>query len=341
MPTFFESTAMNTQYLDIFGDNATLTNWIVEIPRTGTTPVQKLNIFEHVPLATLTAIIEKDGSAISLLPTIPRNGVPQPLQGTGRKAVQVEAAYYAQTASVWADELQGQRGQGSVLTPDTVEALVKRRMAAGKLNIETSIAYQEFSALKGIVQDAGGTELVNLLALFGVAQPTQAMGLATDTTVIANLLVAAMRQGEDGLAGPTPDRWIGLASPAFLDKLRAHPSVREILGAWQGSAGTLAGDYRPLGAISLAGVDFLEVRSAPGAPVLVEPDACYLVPQGVQGMFQTYFAPAPRTDAVNQEGLPFYASAEALEHNRGFKLLMESCPIAINTRPGGVVKLTA
>jgi hypothetical protein len=65
------------------------------------------------------------------------------------------------------------------------------------------------------------------------------------------------------------------------------------------------------------------------------------VPEGVDGLFMTNYAPADYTDTVNKEGLPKYSRAEPLPFNRGWQIESQSNPLSICTRPRAVVKLTA
>lgn len=332
----------NDIFGDFFGDSMATTKAIVDMPRTGFGAVQALGLFEESGIDSLSALLDNQGGRITLLPAIPRSGVGEPLSLTRRRALRVDAAYYRQDAVVTADEVQGVRAIGGA-DRDTVQGLVQRKLAAAKQNIEASVAQQQMSALNGLVTDGNGTNLVDLLALFGVSQSTQSLALATSTTDVVSAIVAALRKGEDGLAGPMPSRWVAFADPAFMDALRGNANVREVLAAWQGSAAVLNADYRPAGAVTLGGVDFIEVRSPAGStiPAPVAAGTALLTPIGIPGMFSTFYAPAPRVEAVNDIGLPFYGSSEPLAHGRGYSLVIESCPISVCTRPGGIVKLTA
>jgi len=65
------------------------------------------------------------------------------------------------------------------------------------------------------------------------------------------------------------------------------------------------------------------------------------VPEGTS-IFQTAFAPADFLEAVNTVGLPIYVkqAPDPSGLNRFVRLHSQSNPLALNTRPRAVVKLT-
>ena len=70
-------------------------------------------------------------------------------------------------------------------------------------------------------------------------------------------------------------------------------------------------------------------------------DEAYAVPKGVPERFITRFAPADYMEAVNTNGLPYYAKQEAGKFGKAVELEAQSNPLHLCTRPRAVIKLSA
>ena len=63
-------------------------------------------------------------------------------------------------------------------------------------------------------------------------------------------------------------------------------------------------------------------------------DKAYFYPEGVEGLFEIYYAPADTFETVNTLGLPLYARAiPDRERDEWVRLEIESNPLPICTRP--------
>ena len=63
-------------------------------------------------------------------------------------------------------------------------------------------------------------------------------------------------------------------------------------------------------------------------------DKAYFYPEGVEGLFEIYYAPADTFETVNTLGLPLYArSIPDRDRDEWVRLEIESNPLPICTRP--------
>ncbi|MCA8881369.1 MAG: major capsid protein, partial [Rhodobacteraceae bacterium] len=84
--------------------------------------------------------------------------------------------------------------------------------------------------------------------------------------------------------------------------------------------------------VSFGGITFRRYRgsSAFGVPA----DKAYFYPEGVEGLFEIYHAPADTFETVNTLGLPLYArTIPDRDRDEWVRLEIESNPLPICTRP--------
>jgi len=82
--------------------------------------------------------------------------------------------------------------------------------------------------------------------------------------------------------------------------------------------------------ISFGGITFRRYRGGFGVPT----DKVYFYPEGVDGLFEIYYAPAGTFETVNTVGLPLYARMiPAPDRDKWVRLEIESNPLPICTRP--------
>ena len=84
--------------------------------------------------------------------------------------------------------------------------------------------------------------------------------------------------------------------------------------------------------VSFGGISFRRYRG--NAAFGVPADKAFFYPEGVEGLFEIYYAPADTFETVNTLGLPLYARAiPDRERDEWVRLEIESNPLPICTRP--------
>lgn len=304
--------------------------------------IARRGLFTERPVSTTQVAIEIINDTLSLVQSSPRGGIGHIHMTAGRGVVRADAAHIVTRGTMLAASHQDRMGFGTGALAD-VNAERDRELLRMRANLEATIEYHRARALNGVVLDADGSIMVNLLAEFGVVQQTHAMALSTTTTSVRTKLVEAKRKAEAalGAAALNVTGWLALCSQGFIDALVSHGAVAQWAEGWGGGAAALRDDQRG-GEFAMAGISFVEVPDIAGAK-LVDDDAALLVPEGVPDLFITHFAPADTWSDVNASAdrvLPIYARAEALPMDKGYRLEAQSNPLSICTRPRAVVKLT-
>ncbi len=118
-------------------------------------------------------------------------------------------------------------------------------------------------------------------------------------------------------------------SSAFFADLVAHKEVRETY-LNTAAAADLRG--RVADEVSFGGITFRRYRG--GVGFTVPTDKAFFYPEGIEGLFEIYYAPADTFETVNTLGQPLYArTIPDRDRDEWVRLEIESNPLPICTRP--------
>ena len=330
--------------LDIFNNDAfsvsSLTQTIVDLPRVPTL-LGDSGLFQEYGIPTLHMMIERQGSGLKLVPTAPRGGVGQPVSLKGRKLITVSAVHLPQTGSVLADEVQGIRAFGSETEVETVQALVARKIAVMKGNLDLTLEYHRVGALQGLVLDADGSTILDLYDRFDMVQETVFFDIETATTTpgIKQKHKEVIRAIRNALGGRSSTGVRALVSEEYFDMLTGHDELKAAYDLWQN--GQYLREQQNEADFAFAGITYQVYSGGTDGADFIPAGKGYAYPTGVPDMFQTAFAPADYMETVNTMGVPYYAKQELMRMGKGVELESQSNPITLNTLPEVVIELDA
>lgn len=328
--------------LDIFNDDAfsviTLTAAVNQQPHVPGA-IGKSKLFTAKGINTVDVAIElKDGS-LMLVPASQRGATGATSGKSGRTMRSFRTLHLPQRDTILAASIQGLRAFGEDSTTQAVSDYVTERAGELAVNLEATIEYQRMGAIQGKVLDAdGSTVLFDMYSEFGVVQKKTEFAFSVEDTNIRALCVAAKRQSEAALGAASTTGYIAYCSDSFFDALVDHPVTKAAYERWA-SGEALREDVRD--GFRFAGIMFVNYRGSVGSTPFIADGEAYLVPEGVPGLFRTWFAPADYMETANTMGLPVYAKQWPTEGNKGVMLEVQSNPLSICTRPASVIKLKA
>ncbi|MEM6483801.1 MAG: major capsid protein [Pseudomonadota bacterium] len=297
----------------------------------------EMGIFDEEGIATTTALVEKQGMSLELVPSQERGGVGQVVNADKRKTITFTAIHLPTTAAIMADEVQNVRQFGQEDQAQAIEAIVNRRLAKMAARLEVTNEHHRIGAVKGQILDADGTTvLVDLATEFDITRPTQAFALGTATTDVRERALFTIEKIEEGLGAAAFSGVVALCGRDFWANLIKHPKVNEAYLYQQSER--LRADGRE--AFTFGGIAFERYRGGVGTTPFVPANRAYAFPTGVEEMFISRYAPANYADTVNTLGLPMYSSSEMMKHGKGMELEAQSNPIHLCTRPQAVVELS-
>lgn len=327
--------------LDVFkGDAFNFTKLIAAVSKIPYVPTKigDMKLFAEEGVSTLTVAIEMQNGVLTLVPTAAR-GTPGPAKNPERRNVRdFRPVHLPQRVHVMADEVQGLRAYGSETDEETAMALLVKKMAVARRDLDVTHEWQRMGCIKGQVLDAdGSTVIYNYFTEFGVTQQTQAWALTTSTTKVLQLCVALKRMIEDKLGGVSNTGVTVLCSAEFMDAFTSHPAVTDTY-KYQMSQ-QLREDYRD--GFEFGKIWWMEYRGAIGSTRFIAANKAYAIPTGVPDLFKSVYAPAPWMETVNTMGVPFYAKTKTLDFDTGLDVQVQSNPLHICTRPDAIVELTS
>ncbi len=322
--------------LDVFTDDAfsvvSLTDSINKRPyKPGR--IGSLGLFRERGITTTTVAVEQKDGVLTLIQSTPRGGPASQLGPTKRKLVPFVVPHLERDSTIMADEIQGVRAFGSENAVEGVQAVVQERQTTLRAMHEVTLEHLRVGAIKGLILDADGSVMVNEYTAFDVAQ--QEVFLDLDGN-IRQQAVDIQRLIEEELGAEPVTGYRAFCGDAFFDALIAAESVT--LSLQYQESRMLRTDLR-LG-VEYGGIVWENYRGRVGGVEFIPTDEAYVVPEGTD-IFKTYFAPADFMETVNTIGLPVYSKiATDPELQRWAKVHSQSNPLAINTRPRAVVKVT-
>lgn len=328
-------------HIDVFkGDLfslTTLSKAIIDLPFTPTL-FHSSGMFESQPVSTTTIEIERVGETLTLVPNAPRGAPGQPVVMNKRSARKFETFHLPQIVTVRADEVQNLRAFGTESEEETALALLTRKLAVARRRLDLTQEWQKVGVVKGQILDADGTTvLFDLFTEFGVTQQTLAMDLDVDGTKVLTKCLDLKRMIEDELGGYMYSGITVYCGRLFFNALVEHPAVVEAYRRYNESS-FLRSDSRK--GFEFAEITWKEYRGKIGSTPFIGDNDAYAVPEGVPDQFASCYAPADYISTVNTPGLPYYASLEMMDHNKGVEAEVQSNPLHFCTRPRSNVKLT-
>jgi hypothetical protein len=320
-------------------DTITLTDAILKVPFTPGR-LGQMNLFKSAGITTTSVAVEEYNGTLALIPNTPRGAAPsQNLRGR-RKVRNFVVPHFPLEDVMQASEIQGVRefGGTGLQSPNTKRDQILAEMRAKH---DATLEYGRIGAVKGIILDADGSStLINLFTEFGISQTTVDFVLGTATTNILGKCLDVKRAIETALGVGTYTTIRCICGATWFDKFTNHANVKAAYANYlnQGGKQFLSTDSRA--GFEFGGIMFEEYRGKVGTVDFIAASECHFFPEGVPSLFKTHFAPGDFLEAVNTPGLPVYAKAEPMEYNRGIKLMTESNPLSLCTRPETLIKGT-
>lgn len=305
--------------------------------------MEQLNLFPAKSVRQRNIAIEEKNGVLNLLPTqIP--GAPGTVGIRGKRKLRTfSIPHIPHDDVVLPEEVQGIRAFGSENELQSIASVLTDHLQSMRNKHAITLEHLRMGALKGVILDADGSELLNLYDAFEIQPKTVNFALTTATTDVKKKCLEVIRYVEDNLRGEYMTGIHALVSPEFFDALTSHTKVKEAYERWEEGA-ALRNDMRS--GFTFAGITFEEYRGQATDPdgnvrKFIAQGEGHCFPIGTIDTFSTYFAPADFNETVNTLGKLLYAKQEPRRFDRGTDLHTQSNPLPMCHRPGVLVKLTA
>ena len=338
--------AINNPFLNPAFSMASLTAAINLLPNRYDR-LDQLGLFPAKPVRTRTIVIEEKAGVLNLLPSLPV-GSPGTVGIRGKRTLRsFVIPHIPHDDVVLPEEVSGLRSFGTENEFASIAAVLAEHLDNMRTKHAATLEYLRMGALKGIVLDADGRELVNLHGEFKIPAKVISFKLNIDTTEVLDKCLELKRYMGKSLMGERMNGVHCLVSPEFFTKLVTHSSVKAAYKLWNDGQ-ALRSDMRA--GFPFAGVTFEEYAGEASVPdgsggwvtkPYIEAGEAHAFPLGTIDTFATYFAPADFNETVNTLGQPIYAKQAPRQFERGTDLHTQSNPLPLCQRPALLVRLTA
>ena len=299
--------------------------------------IGQMGLFQTTSIDTLDIAIEKDKEQNRMLVSAsPRGGPGQTFDKNKRAMRMLKVPHFQVDDAIYADEVQQVRAFGQEQAVERLQQKIADRAAEASQFFALTEEYHRLNILKtGQLLDADGTVLFDYFTEFGESQQAVVdfdLDNATPGSgVLRKRCQALIESVEDTLGGLAAGavQLRAECGSAFFADLVAHKEVRETY-LNTAAAADLRG--RVGEEVSFGGITFRRYRGGLGFGVPT--DKAYFYPEGVEGLFEIYYAPADTFETVNTVGLPLYARMiPDRDRDEWVRLEIESNPLPICTRP--------
>ncbi|MGL1931748.1 MAG: major capsid protein [Desulfotalea sp.] len=310
--------------------------------------LRQMGIFKRGGYTTQRVVrLDLVSGRITLLPAVPVGGPATQAKRGSKGAAYIEIPHIPYNDRILASDLQGAREAGT-MNAVTLEKIVMRYLTTMRNSHAITEEFMMMGAIKGLVVDGAGDEIVNLYTKFGATKKTETFAFGTAGVDAPASCRKIVRHIEDNILGDTMTGVHCLCSDTFFDGLIGDETVKEFFVNHE-AALKIAGaaDMDPRKGFVFGGITFEEYRAkAPNAKgetvKFIADGKAHFFPVGTtEQTYETYDAPADFLETVNTPGLPIYAKQVMDTDGKFVKLLTESNPLCICKRPQALVEGTA
>lgn len=242
------------------------------------------------------------------------------------------------------EDVQGKRAYGSADQAETEAAVIARKLERIRMNHAVTLeAARAFAITNGAIYAPNGTVSGNFYTDFGITRKSIDFVLGTSTTDLNAKSEEGIAHIQDTIqSGEVVSNIIVLCSPAFFGKLINHATVKEAYKYYTSTQEPLrnrlgSGVYRRF---VHGGVEYVEYRGSYNGTALIPAGEAYMLPQGTNDMFKTYFSPANKFSHVNTVGESAYVFTYRNPTDSEILIQSESNFLNLVRRPQAVVQLT-
>ena len=297
-----------------------------------------MNIFATKGITTTTAVIEEKNGRLALIPESLRGG-PGTVSSAGKRTVRPLIVGHIQVdGGLEADDVLGNRAFGSETNETLLASKINEELVAAKRHIDVTNEYRRVGALHGKILDADGSSvLTNFFTEFGVSETTVDFAFATAATKVRGLCLTVKRAMDLAVGNSAIVTGVkAICGATFFNALIDHQLVRDTYTNWE-AAVDLRGD--PRRSFLFGGIEFQEYTATVSGNAFVNASQCRFFPIG-QGLYETYFAPAPYIETVNTVGLEAYAKSKVRDFETGVDMQTQSNPLPVPFFPTALIKGT-
>ena len=301
------------------------------------TIIRELGLFKPQYETTTSVAVESKNGVLTLVKAVPRGTPGDPVTSKIGNRQSFEMLHLPKNDIVRADDVQNVRTFGGGNKAQTVAEKVNDKLADMKSDIEYTREHLMLGALSGKILNADGDPIIDIYDRFGLIRQTINWNLAAANGNVGSMIDSAVRNLSKKRGGEPVNGWIVLCSPTFMDAVIYHKTVTAIYERYQEGSAYRSGDTSV--GFEHKKLKFINYDHVFESGLQITEGEAIILPAGTKNTFKEFFAPADMSSTVNTKALPYYASREKLDHDKGWSLEAQSNPLPLLLRPELVATL--
>lgn len=326
-------TKINQVVVDTLGNAVTLTDAVERLPvPQGQFGDNSVFSSEGVP-TTKVAINESNGKLI-LVDDTSRDDTPKNVGKDKPRSITLETMHLPLEDTLRADDLQDRFTMGGGSSSDAALDAINKKMLRLKSSIAVTKEFHRLGAVQGMLRNKEGGKIYDFYEIFGLERRRKEFVATDEKQKLRQLLMPILREGEKQLHDQMNIKWKCVCSGQFFDWLVDHLSVQKTYEGWAAAREQGGGDVRK--GFVFAGIEWTDYNINIGGTDFIKSGEAHLYPSGGMGIFNEVHAPANYMSTVNTMGLEYYAMAEPLPMDKGYKVEVQSNPLPWCAYPGAL-----
>ncbi|MCK8787643.1 major capsid protein [Roseomonas sp. NAR14] len=308
------------------------------------------NIAPAQGITTTTAAFEAQNGGLRMLASSPRGAPPSQVARPTSTLRVLPSYHFSREVQLGADELLTalNRMPMSSDAAATIQSLLMNKVD-GPFGVKTewALTMEHFllGLIDGVIYDAdNATVLYDFFSFFGISRPAAITLPFSTFTEDSGLFVKAALGIKRGVVGALTNmasagmRLMVLCGDNFFDAVvtnKEYVAAKKLGSLESQDAAEAISESTPYAAVAYGNMIWVNYRGTDdGSTVAIPTNEARLYPEGVPGLFQTYYAPAATFQAVTAVGLPVYLLRPSDRQNdRRLVAEFESNPLFACTRP--------
>lgn len=310
-----------------------LTDYIIERPRQPQQATAAIQVTQ-AGVAVPALLIDRSSTTINVIDPSNYNEAPAQTEVSREDPIPLAVPHYADSVTVWASEVAGQRVPGTDNTYEVPADLLNRKLDAQVANFSVTEEHVLIGATKGKILDSKGAVKVDLAAAFGIGPTPLKIDFADPNLDVAAEFRKIKRALKKKLGGMIVTSWQVMCTGELYEALVSKESVKRAFEGWQAASALLGMSNDGPTPFTVADNMRLweyEGIDLPSGATIGPKNELIIVPN-VAGLYQRRNAPRQNWVEVNTPGRRIYAFQKDLD-DKGVKVDTEMNFVIYNQRP--------
>lgn len=327
-----------------FGKFTTLSNLTLSMNRIPVKPqrIRDMKLFSGKGLTKTFAEIEIKNNKITIIDPSPRRSSGQLHENGDREVENFHAIHLKEYGSVVADDYQDLRGFAKETALQSVSEMINDELEEMKDNFEASMEFYLMSALKGQLANSSGKIITDYYQKFGMTKQLFYFDLGNTKVNIPEKCTQLSRLIKKANQGNKTKLIHIFVGPEFFDKLKWHPSTKELWYRWKDAEFFREdmSDMFKVGNVMFEVYDEELPDKEGKLHKMVADGKGHAFPISSGRNYVLDYAPANYEETVNTKGKPYYAKMAKNKFGTARDIEAQTNPIIICTRPESLVEIS-